>query len=92
MKDKHTEIFKALADPTRRKILQKIQGSSMNVGDLVKAFKMSQPAISNHLKVLRHAELVVPMRCGKQIKYQLNKKSLKKVHKEYFHKFRGISR
>ena len=51
-------IFAALADPTRRAILAKLASGDATVNDLTKPFKMSQPAISKHLKVLERAGLI----------------------------------
>lgn len=50
--------FAALADPTRRAILARLANGDASVNDLAKPFKMSQPAISKHLKVLEHAGLI----------------------------------
>ena len=50
--------FAALADPTRRAILARLADGDASVNDLAKPFKMSQPAISKHLKVLEHAGLI----------------------------------
>src|SRR5712671_6964543 len=50
--------FAALADPTRRAILARLATGEASVTELAKPFKMSQPAISRHLKVLEHAGLI----------------------------------
>ena len=50
--------FAALADPTRRAILARLATGEASVNDLVKPFKMSQPAISRHLRVLERAGLI----------------------------------
>jgi DNA-binding transcriptional ArsR family regulator len=50
--------FAALADPTRRAILSRLASGDATVNDLAKPFKMSQPAISKHLKVLERAGLI----------------------------------
>jgi DNA-binding transcriptional ArsR family regulator len=50
--------FAALADPTRRAILARLAKGEASVNDLVKPFKMSQPAISKHLRVLENAGLI----------------------------------
>ena len=50
--------FAALADPTRRAILARLASGEASVNDLAKPFKMSQPAISKHLKVLENAGLI----------------------------------
>ena len=51
-------VFGALADPTRRAILARLAQGDANVGQLSKPFRMSQPAISRHLKVLEGAGLI----------------------------------
>ena len=50
--------FSALADPTRRAILARLRGGPASVNELVAPFKVSQPAISRHLKVLERAGLI----------------------------------
>lgn len=66
------EIFKALGDETRLKIVQLLYGKALCVCDIIEAFSMSQPAISHHLKILKQAGIVVDGREGKWIYYQLN--------------------
>src|SRR6187551_3024414 len=56
--DRLDATFAALADPTRRAILAKLAAGEASVTDLAKPFKMSQPAISKHLKVLERAGLI----------------------------------
>jgi DNA-binding transcriptional ArsR family regulator len=57
--DPLTEIFGALADPTRRAIVARLaEGEDLTVGQLAKPFRVSQPAISRHLKVLEAAGLI----------------------------------
>src|SRR5437763_12190532 len=59
MSPKHLDAtFAALADPTRRAILGRLAKGEASVAELAKPFKMSQPAISKHLKVLERAGLV----------------------------------
>ena len=55
-------VFAALADPTRRAIVERLSRGSASVMELAKPFSMSQPAISKHLKVLEKAGLVMPLR------------------------------
>jgi DNA-binding transcriptional ArsR family regulator len=50
--------FKALADPTRRRIFERLAGGSLPVGELTKGLRVSRPAVSQHLKVLKLAGLV----------------------------------
>lgn len=57
-------VFRALADPTRRRILGLLRGCRRTVGELAGNFQTSRPAISRHLRVLRAAGLVVARRRG----------------------------
>jgi DNA-binding transcriptional ArsR family regulator len=65
-------VFKAIADPTRRRILDHLALHEDSVLELAKDFDISLPAVSQHLKVLRRAELVQGERQGRQIVYRLN--------------------
>jgi DNA-binding transcriptional ArsR family regulator len=58
MSDELSTIFAALADPTRRALLQRLSTGDANVADLAEPFAMSQPAVSKHLRVLEHAGLI----------------------------------
>lgn len=58
MSDQLSAVFGALADPTRRTILARLAEGDANVAELTAPFKVSQPAISKHLKVLESAGLV----------------------------------
>ena len=58
MTDELSTVFAALADPTRRAILQRLASGDANVAELADPFAMSQPAISKHLKVLESAGLI----------------------------------
>ena len=60
--DQLTAVFAALADPTRRAILQRLTDGDANVAELADPFAMSQPAISKHLKVLEGAGLITRSR------------------------------
>ena len=66
------EIFRALADPTRREILRLLRQGEMSAGDLAKHFDMSKPSMSHHFTVLKNAELVTNRRDGQLIYYTLN--------------------
>jgi DNA-binding transcriptional ArsR family regulator len=66
------EVFKALADPTRRRILQLLQNGEMTAGELAKHFDMAKPSVSHHFNVLKQADLIVSRRDGQQIYYGLN--------------------
>jgi len=58
LQDRLDTVFSALADPTRRAILARLATGDANVGELSAPFKVSQPAISRHLKVLERAGLI----------------------------------
>ena len=62
--DRLSYVFGALADPTRRAMLERLRARELTVTELAKPFKMSQPTISKHLKVLERAGLVVRGRDG----------------------------
>lgn len=65
-------VFKALADPTRRKILDLLKVKDLTAGEIAEHFEMSKPSISNHLNILKHAELVIADKKGQFIYYSLN--------------------
>jgi DNA-binding transcriptional ArsR family regulator len=71
--------FHALADPTRRAVLDLLRQGSQPAGQIARAFPVSRPAISKHLRILRRAHLVAEHREGRQRLYQLNPKPLKAV-------------
>jgi DNA-binding transcriptional ArsR family regulator len=52
------DVFKAIADPTRRKILLMLKEGSTSIGQLAENFNMSRPAIAKHVKILQHANLL----------------------------------
>ena len=52
------DVWKALADPTRRRILELLKKQSLNAGDIAAQFNMTKPSISNHLNILKQADLV----------------------------------
>lgn len=64
--------FKALADPTRRKILQLLTQRDMTAGEIADCFSMTKPSISHHLSTLRAAGLIDDERHGQNILYSLN--------------------
>jgi DNA-binding transcriptional ArsR family regulator len=66
-----TDIFKALADPTRRQILQDLKGGELAAGEIAAKFPISGPSISRHLSVLRGAGLVTERRDSNRILYSL---------------------
>ncbi len=73
------DIFQAIADPTRRAILDQLRYGEQPVKQLAEPFDMSLPAISQHLQVLCEAGLVTQQRAGRQRIYRLNPEPLKQV-------------
>ncbi len=65
-------VFKALADPTRRKILRLLHDKEMTAGQLAEQFDISAPSMSHHFNVLKQADLIFARRNGQQIYYSLN--------------------
>jgi DNA-binding transcriptional ArsR family regulator len=72
-------IFDALADPTRRAVLDLLRRGSLPAGRIAQAFPVSRPAISKHLRLLRRAQLVRERREGRHRFYHLNPAPLKAV-------------
>ena len=81
--DKHRRkdaVFRAIADPTRRKILGLLRNDRLTVGEIAANFRTSRPAISKHLRLLRSAGLVVSHKDGTASICGLNAKPLKTVN------------
>lgn len=66
------QLFKALADPTRRDILKLLRGGSQSAGDIADHFTISKASLSHHFNLLKQAELVRTERRGQHIVYSLN--------------------
>ena len=66
------EMFKALADPTRREVLRLLRAGEMTAGELAERFDMTKPSMSHHFSVLKQADLVGTRREGQQVYYFLN--------------------
>ena len=84
-----TDVYKAIADPTRRTLLKELSAGEKSVSDLLKPFAMSMPALSRHLQVLREVDLVKQERRGRQRIYRLNAEPLQEVSQwlAYFEQF-----
>ncbi|GGD72217.1 MULTISPECIES: ArsR/SmtB family transcription factor [Rhizobium] len=70
------DIFRALADPTRRAIFEKLAAGGMNASALRAGMEISQPAMSQHLSVLRSAKLVREERQGRFVNYEVDPEGL----------------
>ena len=69
--------FAALADPTRRAIFERLAAGPRPVGELARGLPVSRPAVSQHLKVLKDAGLVVDRRVGNRSIYEVNPDGLR---------------
>jgi DNA-binding transcriptional ArsR family regulator len=66
-----TSVFKALADPTRRHVLQLLRERTMTAGELASHFQFAKPTMSAHFAVLREADLVEATKVGNSVVYSL---------------------
>ena len=71
--------LKAMADPTRLKILLMLEGEGRTVGQIVDFFHLSQPTITRHLQTLLQADLVIRARSGQHVIYSLNTNVIREV-------------
>jgi DNA-binding transcriptional ArsR family regulator len=72
----HSKIFTALSDPTRRKVLERLEGGPLAVVEIAKGLPVSRPAVSQHLKVLKKAGLVRDRAEGTKRVYYLDPQGL----------------
>lgn len=70
------KMFRAIADPMRRRILASLSAAPQSVGELTRGLPLTQPGVSQHLKVLFDAELVVVERRGTRRIYALRREGL----------------
>ena len=75
----HSDVFRSIADPTRRGILDRLRAGPTAVNVLARDFGQSRPAISKHLRVLRTARLVTETKVGRERLYQLQSVPLQQV-------------
>jgi DNA-binding transcriptional ArsR family regulator len=74
------EVFDAIAQPTRREILRLLADGELSAGAVASRFAVTQPAISQHLKVLREAGLVEERRDGTRRLYRVRREGLTDLH------------
>ena len=74
----HTTL-RALADPTRREILELLKAGRLSAGEIVDHFSVTGASISRHLSVLKEADLIRDTRAGKFIYYELNASVLEEI-------------
>ena len=73
------DVFQAIADPTRREILNMLSANAMTPNSLAENFDSSRQAISKHIKILTECQLVRQEMAGREIYYHFNSKKLKEV-------------
>ena len=83
-------VAQALADPIRREILCMLRSQVATAGAIAKAFPVSRPAVSRHLRVLREAGLVQDRICGRERQYQVDLAPLTELE-DYLRQLRGSS-
>jgi DNA-binding transcriptional ArsR family regulator len=82
-----SEVFKALSDPTRRRVLQLLRKGPMSAGELSDHFDVSKPTMSAHFAVLREADLVHAEKAGKSVIYHLKLTVLEEALLGFVHSF-----
>jgi len=75
----NNDIFKAIADPSRREILRLLRRGEMSAGELAEHFDMTKPTMSHHFAILSEADLITRRREGQTIWYALNTTVLQDV-------------
>jgi DNA-binding transcriptional ArsR family regulator len=73
------KVFKALSDANRRKIINLLRKKDMTAGEIAEQFDISKPSISEHLKILKNAELISSEKNGQFITYFLNSSILEDI-------------
>ncbi|WP_312781175.1 autorepressor SdpR family transcription factor [Brevundimonas sp.] len=82
-----SQVFKALSDPTRRRVLQLLRRGPMSAGELSDCFEVSKPTMSAHFNVLREADLVHVEKIGKSVVYHLKLSVLEDALLGFVHSF-----
>jgi len=80
-------VYQALADPTRRRILQLLRRGDMTAGELASHFELTKPTLSRHFSVLREAGLIHGDKRGTHIIYRLNVSVLEELMMEFMDSF-----
>jgi DNA-binding transcriptional ArsR family regulator len=85
----HADPFRAIADPTRRAIIDRLRKGPLAVNSLAADFAQSRPAISRHLRVLREAAVITEEKSGRERLYRLRTEALRDVV-EWVEGYRGF--
>lgn len=78
------DLFKALSDPSRRKIIQLLKVGDLSAGEIAQHFDMAKPSISHHLNLLKQADLVISTKQGQNVIYSLNTTTLQDALSFFF--------
>lgn len=78
------DLFKALSDPSRRKIIELLKHGDLTAGEIADHFDMTKPSISHHLNLLKQAQLVLAQKQGQNIIYSLNTTTLQDALSFFF--------
>jgi DNA-binding transcriptional ArsR family regulator len=81
------KVFKAIADATRRHILNLLREGELTAGEIAEKFRLTKPAISHHLSILKEANLAAERREGQHIIYSLCEDSMLEVWDDFLAKF-----
>ena len=82
-----SQVFKAISDPTRRRVLQLLRSGPMSAGELCEHFDVSKPTMSAHFAVLKEADLVHAEKAGKSVLYHLKLSVLEEALLGFAHSF-----
>lgn len=82
-----SQVFKALSDPTRRRVLQLLRNGPLSAGELCRHFNVSKPTMSAHFAVLKEADLVHAEKAGKSVIYHLKLSVLEEALLGFAHSF-----
>ena len=93
MDTQESDVFHAIADPTRRAILDRLRDGGQAVNEIAGRFEVSRPAISKHLRVLHNARLVTEVREGRNRIYRLNPDPLRELDRwlDEYRRFWSVS-
>ena len=86
-----SKVFKALSDPTRRRVLQLLGDGPMSAGALSDHFDVSKPTMSAHFAVLKEADLVHAEKAGKTVTYHLKLSVLEEALLGFVHSFELVA-
>jgi ArsR family transcriptional regulator, repressor of sdpIR and other operons len=85
----HDSVFRALADPTRRKILELLAEGDHTAGEIAERFPIAFASVSHHLGILKAAGVVATEREGQFIRYRLNTTVVQEVMRYFMSRFAG---